>query len=1158
VSLIQSELSQFLQYEMQHTLGCYGEAARGLSGLEDRVSRRRRDTDTIDKVLPDDAIVLVKRYNEALRTQLSVAERARAGTDPPSAHPNPERTLDGGEVRDRWVLDCYETVAACLKSYKLYERERAPRRLSASEQLGKIVREVDDPQRKGMDLGMSTARRIKRTKWRAARACELLGQETGRNRTDEILADFLLSPKQDQLHTHAIGALVDAHFCMHKAEHLASVAFREKFTDQQALRRAIEIELNRSIVLNTFVYVVGRAMPWIFSESPDERDFVIEKWPECSDRMAPTYCMWIGNQLSMLALHRRGFTHMLWGRGPEAYNDFLKLRLYARSLQRQLTRSVAKAPGVDEFLLGLDAFADHHSGRIYRRNHAHLAAIRHLNRAARSLDKLEAIPEFRGVLQNSRWRIELFISQGKAYYELGHFSQCLRRYAEAWRAFLELADSESQAIANFEMVDALIGWLGVVETDTAVDKVELCEKLEPLVAQIRMVRGPVHLRTIAAEIMMRLGHILFIMRLPVMTSAITVKRRRGNEAAHLKGERRAKGTQSSTHRIRPSDRYPVVDHRLARECIAQAAKLNPVSTLIASNLSKFDYWSEEVSASSGDERVSLAEQWPGGGGGFDEVARVVEYVLQRWLSETFSKDHEWSPRESVARRLLGGFLVHTDSSNTKHAQVYHYLMREPSTSPEVRRVGLELLCLRRYSSFFPFVPRPAAFRVMGGGYLVRVHGDGSDAMFGVAIDPGPSFIENLYRAGGCLAEVHMVVLTHDHADHIAELDAMLALLGYRAKYGATTFCHKQKLCIVGNESVKTRYGFFNNEDRKDTVLVLSFEEWESENSKPGRGRLATAKRCDGLYLKRVESADHVDAGGNPSQAFILGVRAGRRKARILFTGDTGLPPSLGGGSDDSTCADGMLMRDALKTADVVVAHVSAAPLPELRRLADFDVPAGDTKSWVDEFEEIWREVAQVAASHEARASEQRAVLKQVQAGFYSLPEKELVSTELEELSVSPLSESRTIREPSERHLYLSGILSVAEAMKERASGRLLLIGELREELGTFRTRIAAALNADVLKDVDLTALTTDVGLKVRVNVRSGKRSKSRLKVWCNSCELDNDLVEAERLWKPSRITEVCVKGENEAIVFNCPVHEPLAQEHPQWVERMERFDPFGR
>jgi glyoxylase-like metal-dependent hydrolase (beta-lactamase superfamily II) len=1166
---VQHELNDFLQSELYHTLGSYGTVVKRLRALDERVAQmRRRDTDTMfDAIFPSDVVTHTRRYNEMLRASLhqpvGVANRDMAINRAASRHPKPDKRLDGGAVRDRWVLDFYRTAIIALEKRQAGASKDDPEPLA---RLGHILAIVHDPQRRGADIGMPVAGRLARNKQRLAQAQELLGPDDGRDRAAEIVGDCLTNRDQDQLHTHTIGALVDAHMCMHHAEHFMSQSFGDKAQNRKTLDIAIDVELKRSLMLNTFVYVIGRAVPWIFAADEEERAFVLDNYEECCNILSPTYCIWIGNQLSLLALHRRAFTYLLMGMPHKSYNDFHKLRRFVRSLSRQLGGSIAQAPHAEAFLVGLDAFADHHSGRIYRGQHAHTTALRHFTRAADSLARLEEDEDLREMLRNSRWRIDLRMSQAKANYELGLLKRCLLCYAEAWRSFLELADTESLARANFLIVDKAIEWLTKIKNDSEIDKVELKSEIEPLVRQFTMVRGPAHLRTLAAEIMMRIGHVLFILRLP-KTEGDSV----------LKFDPEAADSESQTTIERWDVRYPSIDHGLAYQSLLQASLLDPDDTLIATDLRKFEYWQDSLES---DVRIETATdtavnfQWPGGSGDFEEAARVVEYLLQCWLSETYAvPGPDDPPGERIARRLLAAFLAHTDSSNVKLAQVYRYLMQEssarrltpPSQSrPIDRQTAIELVCLRRYSSFFPFLPRPSTFRVLGGGYFVRI--DDSEVeggIFGVVVDPGPNFVDNLYRCGYCLDEIHMIIVTHDHADHMAELDALLGLLGYRGLYGSETFSEHRKLAIVGNESVRQRYAFFNNSGRRDYVSVWSFEEWEQTIDDPdshqqNAARLNDVRLCPDLVLERVETVEHEDAAGHLAQGFLLRAHANDSSTAVLFTSDTGQAPSLNPSIPflERDPESGVRsLASALLEADVVVAHLSSVPLSELRQLAKLSEAPQSTISQTKSFQDLWEslrhQIASAERSEDDWARRQRFLLRQVQFGFHARPERELEQSETSGLEISPLSALSSIRDPSERHLYLSGLLSIAEYMSllgERP--RLLLVGELREELGTFRTRVASALNVAVLADCGTSALTGDIGLTVHLTPLAPT-------VLCTTCDLDNDLVNSERFHPAASIQEVCVKGEDEGIFYNCHVHEPLVQPHPLWIERIERYDPFG-
>ena len=149
-----------------------------------------------------------------------------------------------------------------------------------------------------------------------------------------------------------------------------------------------------------------------------------------------------------------------------------------------------------------------------------------------------------------------------------------------------------------------------------------------------------------------------------------------------------------------------------------------------------------------------------------------------------------------------------------------------------------------------------------------------------------------------------------------------------------------------------------------------------------------------------------------------------------------------------------------------------------------------------------------------------------------------------------------------QHLYLSGLLDIAEIMArtKRKRGQLLLLGELREELGTFRTSIATAIADAFFEDVEGEAkpyaLTADIGLRVRLS-HAKDAIEPTLKVLCTTCDLDSALVPAEKFHAPNDISEVCVKGEDEGVFYNCWLHNPACRDEFLWVEAVERYDVFG-
>lgn len=1149
----QHELSNFLQSELLHSLGSYGVAVERLEALKLRVEHRH-DVQRWQVLFPARVIARTRDYNVALRDllhrpatlrndhsilqQAARTEQDLGGLCPPR-HPTPQVILPGEELRFEWVVDFYATAIVALRSMDGKQAPTDERRLGARLEI------VNDPQRREAPEGDLYTRdgQIERTEARLEQARQCIAPEPRSDRAREILLEHLGDDRGKALHEHAIAALVEAHFRMHRIEHLKSHSFGDHIRLRPQIEREVAEEAHHSLVLNTFVYAVARSVPWIFAENEIERDYVYDNYRDCCTTLTPSYCMWISVQLVLLALHRRGYTWWLLGEMGKAYGDFHKLRRLINSAERSLEGCPSQAPGAMVFLHALASLADHHTGRLYRAQHAHTAALRHFGRAASRLGRLEEIDEAREALSNSRWRIQLLVNQGKANYELGLVKRALYCYVTAWRALLELGNTESVARANFEVVDRVVRWLDGIDDDLEIDKSMLAQRIDPLVTQLRMSLGPLHLRLLAAEIMSRIGHVLLILRLPAV--------------------------EGETEPL-------IYDDRLAERCLRKAYVLDETSTQTASDLLKIEYrkherarkheHARESGPDTGIQRIeqpisemSLANQWPSGGGGFEEAARVIEYVMQCWLNEV-EDDPPSSRSMLIARELLATFLFHTDSSNVKLAQVYRYLMQ--STPSHNRRAGgdavqgadgppaLELVCARRYSSFFPFLPRPSAFRVPGGGYFVRVREMGGCA-FGIVVDPGPNFLHNLYSCGYSLDDVHMVIVTHDHADHLAALDALLALLGYRARLGTTTF-KKRKLVIAGNASVVKRYQFYTK-SKRDSIQVMTFEQLrevtygENERLSKKVYPLPASLRID-----PVATVEHYDAANDIAQGFLLSAGRGKSRSAIFFTSDTGVPPDIGG-PEPKREAKGMPFSCALDKATVVVAHVSSVRLPELREIGGLVRPPGEAGALTTSFNQLWQEIYAQSQADDVEDELQiprrlEFLLRELQFGFHSLP------GDTRELDTSPLDEPAAFRKKRDRHLYLSGILAIAERMaKRRTRPALLLIGELREELGTFRTGIAETLNRAYFSERSETrALTMDIGLRLRVKA-------ANVEVLCTTCDLDNDLADRERFHAPKDIREVCVKGEDEGVFYNCKTHDRRAyKKHPTWIERVERYNPFGR
>jgi hypothetical protein len=527
---------------------------------------------------------------------------------------------------------------------------------------------------------------------------------------------------------------------------------------------------------------------------------------------------------------------------------------------------------------------------------------------------------------------------------------------------------------------------------------------------------------------------------------------------------------------------------------------------------------------------------------------------------------------------MGHFMTHTDSINLRGAILHRYLMRRRAEdrqnwhddvdSEHAHRSGaapagesapyLEFVCLRRFGSFTPFMPRPAAVSAVGGGYLVRIvrrpehDGHGRPSIFNILVDPGEGTVNNLYAMGLSIADIDMVMATHDHPEHLAALDAILSLRGefqrrQRVKPAdpdrpADGLKREQRLLILGNRSVVNRYSFLNGDGHHLVQHIADAAE------------LGGTRIPDGVSITQLPTK-HQDLGGHHASGFVLGLAShdpdGRKAClRVAFMADTAIDGLHEDG--DPTKPIDTAWTLALES-DILVAHVSDVPIGELRRLADLPAPDGDKKAF-DAFDNGVRALAKERA---AEASQLMHALSLVPAD----PSAEPVS----------LMESGVIDGADQ--LLLSGLLAVCHRMREataapRSGPRILIVGELREQLGSFRGTIAREVNRQVLKLEEarqekkwppVMALTADIGLRIRVTAATteGDAVAGANEVLCSTCSYNNDRLDIERFHPPQSIWEVCIKGDHEAMYWNCDLHDPGTRQRPKFVEQMGGYNPFA-
>ena len=1148
MSSTQRNLSEYLQAELYHTLGAYRLALEHLDDLAERLHAPAApagdDSPGAGELarliaIVRDANVDLDRYRDDAHQRvrhpvprslpLTVAKRFSLPPASPGEGDEQRRRTD---LRARpwvqpldwaWVLKYYDAATSALK--QAVERDGPPverhhpdyEALHFADSLV-AVRDSARRDEAGNALYRGRLERYDERRRQAFSVLSSIKHEDGFEAKSEFLPRIVtdnLSTGGRSLPFFVLAAQAEGHMLVHAVEAWQSLGLDLHSRLSQADKDWLRDELDRSIALSTFAYSVGRAAPWVFAEDDEERQQVFERHPSAWDNLVPTRCMWISTQVTLLSLHRRAYAYGLRGQPERSYNDYHKLQRQIRDAERRVRRAPVHVRGAFEFLAALSAQAHHHAGELYRKEHAHTRALTHFRTAEHRLSVAAGdgqATELHRVLGNSRWQVQLQISRGKACYEIGHHKEALAWYLRAWAAFLYLLSEDTETQPSTQDVVAAIEWLDDRRFEPEFRKQEISDLIDPVIAQLDGIVIDRRLGTLAGEIMLRLGHLLLILNLD------------GHDGM-----------------MQP----PRFD-RLAYGCLAKAAECDPFSTLVGADLLKIRAKGGKAEGAPRKWPVlkPVGEQWPMGGDDYERLARVTEYLLLEAVCEP-DRGVALDEDLAIATELLLHFFTHTDSINVRKSQAHRFLTRDrrpPSTS---RGPAVELVCVRRYSSAFPLLPRPSAFRALGGGYFVVLHSeDGSS--FGIVVDPGVDFIENLYRAGRSLSDIDMIVVTHDHVDHLGALDPLLSLLYARAdilsdenpeRHGG-----EQTLPVVVNESVFNRYESVERLRSKNEFLHLS--DFEAGAFVPGCPEFelvavpSTAgapqrQRSDGQH----EPGGHIDLGGSP--AYGVCFRAIADGASVAITGDVPAPPPPD--QRDEWRALWQPMLDA----DLLVAHLSTVPLAELRKLMELDASGCG-------------QAEQLSAIRARLQQEDPTLQGRLEFSFW------LRSAGVGDTAGLVCAVPESWR-PRDDHLYLAGLLAWAREYRDRDRDGLFVVGELSEELGTLRGKIAHRLNTEIfrspqVKQPRVKALTADIGLCALVHrsTEEDHPSGPPIGVLCTICNLDNDRAQGERRHEPRRIREVCVKGENEGIFYNCREHDPGRRSEKTFLERLERFDVFGR
>lgn len=131
---------------------------------------------------------------------------------------------------------------------------------------------------------------------------------------------------------------------------------------------------------------------------------------------------------------------------------------------------------------------------------------------------------------------------------------------------------------------------------------------------------------------------------------------------------------------------------------------------------------------------------------------------------------------------------------SRSSQLQYYVSAHKSVKLS-RNINNSLLCLKGFSSSTPTI-YSAVFSddtCVGGGFYLNVNG------FGVIIDPGIGYVENMHRHGIFIEDINAVIVTHNHIDHNKDIGTISALQhDLNAYYEQRTRFYKKYFDQIGN------------------------------------------------------------------------------------------------------------------------------------------------------------------------------------------------------------------------------------------------------------------------------------------------------------------------------------------------------------------------
>lgn len=874
---------------------------------------------------------------------------------------------------------------------------------------------------------------------------------------------------------------------------------------------------------------------------------------------------------------KRGNTYQLNYENDKAFNDFtFTQRLVIRMRNKYGKLDEKDFPNDIYYLLII--YTRYLKGTLYYYDYSRTKACEYFCDSYQGFSQVDKdlSKDFQFFTKSSILFLKNMLFKGKSFLERGLFKRSLKWFLKSLEQSLTIMDTDQSGMGTDQSgrfntirneIVSLVDYLQKELLTPVIYKEKISEKIGCIANRLNE-----HIDALSdwspyifSDILNRISMVLYLLNLPD-------EKGNGSKAAHRGHGTVALRFLELSHKINPQNALSVFDGFLYE--VDRIQKRNLIPNGNASDAPEQQNWKETVAML---EKIPI-ETLNYEGEFYDRLYRYFSTALMKKILELELEEERCSNRQPrselssdknnpttkvLARRLLAKYLTFTDCFIVSDSEVYKYLMRpriignDEQGQDQKQEQEIIFKVLQRWSSYTPSVPRPSIINHSGGGYFVIYNN------IGIAIDPGFGFIKNLYAEGHSIADIDAIIITHDHVDHIAEFDTILSLKYNKSEINKEPYL----LDLFLNQGFMERYSFLLKDNHyrlftlspgatiePDKVPVPPNKNEEGEDGKEKGGVDKNKKKENARkYLMKIEvkqsrhkelSSDRYTVGA------MLNYECDGKSFKIGITSDTAMCESL---------------KDSYKKSDLLIVHINSVPYREFKYFCDLDMESEST------YKNVSAKLTTTLKNLSKKKDTRHGPGSQYEERFRMIVNQFIYSLWYSKINnIDEIFKKDALDDPKDLqlgdHLFLHGILNVndflvAETKLTFPKQKLVVISEFREQMGSYRTKIASFINESNKENDQLKWMTGDCGMTIRCKLYNERESEQKMEdartitVRCSLCAATNNALFQDSFFLPSRITETCIKSSGEGIFYFCPRHDPGKNEH--FIEKIERYDLFN-